>query len=163
MDIDAGVWDEDDSIGDELANLTADEITRRTRLVETEARVLKDEVKRLMLEQNNNKEKVKDNQEKIKLNKQLPYLVGNVVEILDINPEDEDEEDGANVDLDSQRKGKCVVLKTSTRQTIFLPVIGLVDADELKPGDLVCEQGQLPNPGHAAGGVRRTGEGYGSG
>jgi len=137
MDIDAGVWDEDDSIGDELANLTADEITRRTRLVETEARVLKDEVKRLMLEQNNNKEKVKDNQEKIKLNKQLPYLVGNVVEILDINPEDEDEEDGANVDLDSQRKGKCVVLKTSTRQTIFLPVIGLVDADELKPGDLV--------------------------
>mmetsp|Transcript_16768 Transcript_16768/g.28305 ORF Transcript_16768/g.28305 Transcript_16768/m.28305 type:complete len:426 (+) Transcript_16768:139-1416(+) len=137
MDIDAGVWDEDDSIGDELANLTADEITRRTRLVETEARVLKDEVKRLMLEQNNNKEKVKDNQEKIKLNKQLPYLVGNVVEILDINPEDEDEEDGANVDLDSQRKGKCVVLKTSTRQTIFLPVVGLVDADELKPGDLV--------------------------
>jgi hypothetical protein len=33
-----------------------------------------------------------------------------------MNPEDEAEEDGANVDLDSQRKGKCVVLKTSTRQ-----------------------------------------------
>jgi hypothetical protein len=33
--------------------------------------------------------------------------------------------------------GKCVVLKTSTRQTIFLPVVGLVDAAELKPGDLV--------------------------
>jgi 26S proteasome regulatory subunit T5 len=30
-----------------------------------------------------------------------------------------------------------VVLKTSTRQTIFLPVVGLVDADELKPSDLV--------------------------
>jgi ATP-dependent 26S proteasome regulatory subunit len=30
-----------------------------------------------------------------------------------------------------------VVLKTSTRQTIFLPVIGLVDAAELKPNDLV--------------------------
>ena len=66
---------------------TADEITRRTRLIENEARVLKDEVKRLTLEQNNNKEKIKDNQEKIKLNKQLPYLVGNVVEILDVNPE----------------------------------------------------------------------------
>ena len=26
------------------------------------------------------------------------------------------EEDGANVDLDSQRKGKCAVIKTSTRQ-----------------------------------------------
>lgn len=35
------------------------------------------------------------------------------------------------MDLDAQRKGKAVVLKTSTRQTIFLPVIGLVDADEL--------------------------------
>jgi 26S proteasome regulatory subunit T5 len=33
--------------------------------------------------------------------------------------------------------GKCVVLKTSTRQTIFLPVIGLVPAAELKPNDLV--------------------------
>lgn len=30
-----------------------------------------------------------------------------------------------------------MVLKTSTRQTIFLPVVGLVDATQLKPGDLV--------------------------
>lgn len=28
------------------------------------------------------KEKVKENQEKIKLNKQLPYLVGNIVEVI---------------------------------------------------------------------------------
>lgn len=41
------------------------------------------------------------------------------------------------IDLDSQRKGKCAVIKTSTRQTYFLPVIGLVDAEKLKPGDLV--------------------------
>ncbi|CAN6372769.1 unnamed protein product [Urochloa humidicola] len=59
------------------------------------------------------------------------------LKILEMNPEDEAEEDGANIDLDSQRKGKCVVLKTSTRQTIFLPVVGLVDPDKLKPGDLV--------------------------
>lgn len=42
------------------------------------------------------------------------------VKILEMNPEDEAEEDGANVDLDSQRKGKCVVLKTSTRQVSVL-------------------------------------------
>uniref|UniRef100_A0A8C9H3Q6 AAA+ ATPase domain-containing protein n=1 Tax=Piliocolobus tephrosceles TaxID=591936 RepID=A0A8C9H3Q6_9PRIM len=36
------------------------------------------------------------------------------------------EEDGAHIDLDSQRKGKCAVIKTSTQQTYFLP-----------PGDLV--------------------------
>ena len=35
------------------------------------------------------------------------------------------------------RTGKCTVIKTSTRQTIFLPVIGLVDADKLIPGDIV--------------------------
>lgn len=28
------------------------------------------------------KERIKDNKEKIKMNKQLPYLVGNVVEVL---------------------------------------------------------------------------------
>lgn len=37
-------------------------------------------------------------------------------QILEMNPEEDAEEDGANIDLDSQRKGKCVVLKTSTRQ-----------------------------------------------
>jgi 26S proteasome regulatory subunit T5 len=41
------------------------------------------------------------------------------------------------MDLDSQRKGKSAVIKTSTRQTYFLPVIGLVDPEKLKPGDLV--------------------------
>lgn len=30
------------------------------------------------------KEKIKENQEKIKLNKQLPYLVGNIVEVLSV-------------------------------------------------------------------------------
>lgn len=57
--------------------------------------------------------------------------------MLDVKPDDDEEEDGAAVDLDAQRKGKCVVLKTTTRQTIFLPVVGLVDADKLRPGDLV--------------------------
>ncbi|XP_024364862.1 26S proteasome regulatory subunit 6A homolog [Physcomitrium patens] len=126
-----------DDASDELARLTPEDIQRRGRLLENETRILKDETQRLTLEHDAMKEKINENQEKIKLNKQLPYLVGNIVEILDVNPEDEAEEDGANVDLDSQRRGKCVVLKTSTRQTIFLPVVGLVDPDSLKPGDLV--------------------------
>ena len=57
---------------------------------------------------------------------------------MDIDPDvDEDSEEGANVDLDAQRKGKCAVIKTSTRQTIFLPLIGLVPPESLKPGDLI--------------------------
>lgn len=38
--------------------------------------------------------------------------------ILDMDPEAE--EDGANQDLDSMRKGKCAVIKTSTRQVGFV-------------------------------------------
>jgi len=81
-------------------------------------------------------EKIKENNEKIKLNRQLPYLVGNVVELLDL-PEEEEEEEGSSMDADAHKKGKCTVIKTSTRQTVFLPVVGLVDAKALKPGDLV--------------------------
>jgi len=35
-----------------------------------------------------------------------------------VDPQDQAEEEGANVDLDSQRKGKCAVIKTSTRQVL---------------------------------------------
>ena len=83
------------------------------------------------------RKRIKENLDKIKLNKQLPYLVGNVVEVLDMEEEEEEEEDGAAADIDSQRKGVSAVIKTSTRQTIFLPIPGLVDVKELKPGDLV--------------------------
>ena len=69
--------------------------------------------------------------------RQLPYLVGNVVEILDLDVSAEAAEEGANIDLDATRIGKSAVIKTSTRQTIFLPLIGLVDHEKLTPGDLI--------------------------
>lgn len=125
----------DGELDQEILDMSTDELLTRVRLLEAEVKVKRTEIQRLTHEKNAMDEKIKENAEKVKLNKQLPYLVGNIVEILDI--EEEEEEDGANVDLDSQRKGKAVVLKTSTRQTIFLPVIGLVAAEELKPGDLV--------------------------
>ena len=41
------------------------------------------------------------------MNKTLPYLVSNVIELLDVDPEELGvEEDGGHVDLDSQRKGE---------------------------------------------------------
>ncbi len=64
-------------------------------------------------------------------------MVGNVVELLDLDPTAESQEEGANIDLDATRVGKSAVIKTSTRQTIFLPLIGLVDPEQLKPGDLI--------------------------
>ena len=35
------------------------------------------------------------------------------------------------------RKGKTAVIKTSTRQTVFLPLIGLVPPEKLRPDDLI--------------------------
>ena len=89
MDLEKEIFDSVEEVDEEVLRMTADEISRRTRLLENEIRVLKDESTRLSLDLSSTKEKVKDNKEKIKFNKQLPYLVGNIVEILDANAEDE--------------------------------------------------------------------------
>ncbi|CAH1797140.1 unnamed protein product [Owenia fusiformis] len=135
---DKAIWEDgDESMGEEVLRMGNDEIIGRTRLLDNEIKIMKSEVMRISHELQAQKEKIKENTEKIKVNKTLPYLVSNVIELLDVDPEDAAEEEGANVDLDSQRKGKCAVIKTSTRQTYFLPVIGLVDPENLHPGDLV--------------------------
>jgi ATP-dependent 26S proteasome regulatory subunit len=81
------------------------------------------------------KAEIKQNTERVKLNKQLPYLVANVVEIVDpyIDPNEEDWGTDASIPVD----GKGVVVKTSTRQTVFLPIPGLLRAEEVVPGELV--------------------------
>uniref|UniRef100_A0A0X3P752 AAA+ ATPase domain-containing protein n=2 Tax=Schistocephalus solidus TaxID=70667 RepID=A0A0X3P752_SCHSO len=135
--IERPIWDDvDEAMIDEVMRMTPSELASRTRLLDGEIRIMKSELHRVDHEIKMKQSKVKDSKSKIKMNKALPYLVATVVELLDVEPDDE-EEDGANIDLDSQRKGKCAVVKTSTRQTYFLPVIGLVPAEELKPGDLV--------------------------
>ncbi|PKI83875.1 26S proteasome regulatory subunit 6A [Malassezia vespertilionis] len=126
-----------DDLPQEILEASTPEIQMRTRLLDNELRMMKSEHMRLTHEHGVMKKRIKDNAEKISQNKVLPYLVGNVVEILDIDPDvDEDDEDGAHMDAERHR-GKCAVIKTSTRQTIFLPLIGLVNAEELRPGDLI--------------------------
>ena len=100
--------------------MSTEEVVSRTRLLDNEVKIMKSEVMRISHELQAQKEKIKENTEKIKVNKTLPYLVSNVIELLDVDPQDLGEEDGANVDLDSQRKGKCAVIKTSTRQVGML-------------------------------------------
>lgn len=130
-----------ETMGEEIANMSIAELHQRCRMLESEIRVLDNIKKRLRSEGRTMEEQIKENTEKIKLNKQLPYLVANVVEILDNTEEDiaeqMEEQDGASVDLDALRRGKSAVVKTTTRQTIYLPVIGLVEPEDLRPGDLV--------------------------
>jgi len=129
--------DDSEVIDQEIFTMPTDDIVQRTRALENEVRILRSESLRIRNEVDTMEKKIKENKEKVKVSKVLPYLVSNIVEILDVEPDPECEEEGANMDIDSQRKGKCAVVKTSTRQTYFLPVIGLVPADELKPGDLI--------------------------
>lgn len=119
----------------EMMSMSIDEIRQRSRLVENDVRIMRSEIQRIKHESESQKERIKENQDKIKLNKQLPYLVGNIVEVLDLGCEEE--EDGMAQDVDAQRSGKSVVIRTSTRQTIYLPVPGLIDPGELTPGELV--------------------------
>lgn len=113
-------------------------LLRRCRMLDNEIRVLRDDSNRLTHEKAGLAERIKENHEKIKLNNQLPYLVSNIVEVLDMDPDEEEEEDGAVSYQEAGGKStKAVVLKTTTRQTIFLPVAGLVDPNELKPADMV--------------------------
>lgn len=129
--------EEDDVLDEEILALSTDDIKTRRRLLENDARIMKSEYQRLSHEKSAMAEKIKENMEKIANNRQLPYLVGNVVELLDLDPTAESAEEGANIDLDATRVGKSAVIKTSTRQTIFLPLIGLVDPEKLKPADLI--------------------------
>lgn len=74
---DAAVLEE---LGQDILKSSTDDIINRTRLLENEIKIMKSEFIRLQHEQANMEVKIKDNKEKIKLNKQLPYLVSNIVE-----------------------------------------------------------------------------------
>ena len=122
------------SIIEQVQHLTADEIRGRIKMFENNIKQYKLETNKLNHDMKRVDEALKDNKSKIKQNKQLPWLVSNIVEILDIQPEKDGEDE---VDPDEKPEDKCVVVKTSTRNTIFLPVPGLVDTTELRPGELV--------------------------
>ncbi|KAG7342851.1 proteasome-activating nucleotidase [Nitzschia inconspicua] len=126
---------------EETRHMSVGELRQRIHLLNNDIRVMKSDVQRITHESRAQRDRIKDNQEKVKLNKQLPYLVANVVEILEPDAEDgldeEEKESGDATDVDATRKTRSAVVRTSTRQTIFLPVPGLVDPEELKPSDLV--------------------------
>lgn len=129
--------EQDEFLKEKFDNLTTKDIVNRGKLLDNEIKVMRSEIQRLTHEKNVMISRIKDNQDKINNNRQLPYLVCNVVEILDLEVEKKASEQGANIDLDAVRTGKSAVIKTSTRQTIFLPMIGLVDHSKLKPNDLI--------------------------
>lgn len=58
-----------------------EDIIGRTRLLECEIKIMKSDVMRISHELQAQNDKIKENTEKIKVNKTLPYLVSNVIEV----------------------------------------------------------------------------------
>ena len=72
----------------------------------------------------------------------MPHLVANVGELLDVDEEPEEGQEGSGFAIkkteDQTRTKKAVVIKTSARQTIYLPVLGMIEPQDVKPGDLIA-------------------------
>lgn len=73
---------------DETRHMSVGELRQRIHLLNNDIRIMKSDVQRITHESRGQRERIRDNQEKVKLNKQLPYLVANVVEILEPDAED---------------------------------------------------------------------------
>ena len=94
----APIWTESDleaHLGPEVLALTDAELRSKLRDIQNETFQLEQEAKRIQININKKKTEIADNARKIEMSKQLPYLVGNIVEVIE-TPEDPDEaEDGA--------------------------------------------------------------------
>jgi 26S proteasome regulatory subunit T5 len=80
----ADIWGDEQAESDlpsEILELSTDQLRTRVRMLESNIRVMKQEKNRLAQDITKQDAFIKDNVDKIKLNKTLPYLVANVVEV----------------------------------------------------------------------------------
>lgn len=101
----------------DVENMSLQEMVEKTRMINSETRILQSEINSVKNEIHNKSTLIAENMSKIKLNKNLPFLVGNVVEVFD---------------------GQSGVVLTSTRQYSYLPNMGMIPTEDLSPGDSVA-------------------------
>jgi uncharacterized small protein (DUF1192 family) len=73
---------------EETRHMSVSELKQRIHLLSSDIRVMKSDIQRINHESRDQRERIRENQEKVKMNKQLPYLVANVVEVLEPDAED---------------------------------------------------------------------------
>ena len=112
----------------EVAELTVGEILNRIKIYENNIRIMRQEEAQANEARRTYERQIQENEKKLELSKQLPYLVSTVVEVLDnADPATREEHESL----------KTAIIKTSTRSTIYLPVPGLVEPEQLAPTDIV--------------------------
>lgn len=78
------IWgNAEEELDPEILLMSNEELRQRIRLLDNDIRIMRSDIQRINHESNSQRERIKENNEKVKLNKQLPYLVGNVVEVRD--------------------------------------------------------------------------------
>ncbi|KAH9600471.1 AAA ATPase [Trypanosoma melophagium] len=120
-----------------IESLTDAQLRSRANMLQREIQQMKNEERAKMGELQRLKKELEDDKKRVRDNNKLPYLVASIAEVLDMDDDDAEAEELDVGRKKSKRKQKSAVIKTSNRQTVFLPVVGLVDANKLSPQDLV--------------------------
>lgn len=117
-EIEASVWGDTDEIPPHVASLSNEDLKQHIRAIDNEVRIMKSEINKIKHETSTHSQHIRENKEKVKVNKQLPYLVANVVEVVEpyIDPK---EDDGSSTDLSVQSKHKGLLLYTFYVFTYF--------------------------------------------
>ncbi|KAI1730618.1 ATPase family associated with various cellular activities (AAA) domain-containing protein [Ditylenchus destructor] len=122
--------DADKQLNADIQKMNITELQTHTMLVSEQMVEIRSEINRVNREIQSMSLAITDNNDRVKEYQHLPHLVSNVVEMPEVKPMED-------ADLDEQQSA-CAIIKTSTRLTVFLPSVGLVDPKELRPGDLVA-------------------------
>ena len=121
----------------EIQNLPLDQIKQKIKSLEARTQYYKGEINKMKVDIRKFNSRIKENKSKLLLQTGLPHLVSTVSEIFDLENQEQEEGTGLKQNKPQTEISKGAVIKTSTRNTIFLPVIGFVEPEELKPLELV--------------------------
>ena len=122
--------------------LTDAELQEKIRDMEAEMRRNRQTMTTINAENRRLDQRIEENQKRLKQSTQLPFLVATIGELLDIEEEPEEGQEGSGFAVkkteQQMQKKKAVILKTTARQTIYLPVLGMVEPEDVKIGEMVA-------------------------
>ena len=122
----------------EVQNLGIDQIKQKVKALEAKTSSFKGEINKMKVDIRKFNSRIKENKSKLQQQTGLPHLVSSISEIFDIeNVKEEDEGSGLKQNKEQKKITKGAIIKTTTRSTIFLPVIGFIEPEDLKPLELV--------------------------
>lgn len=122
----------DQDLINEMSQKSISEIKYNTQLLENNIKITERTISSLNYRVKDIEQQTNANKEIIIKCKKTPYLISHVVETLKLVEEDADET------YQDSGEELSAVIKTSRRETVFLPISGLLKASELEPSELVA-------------------------